>query len=389
MANQIPDEYVSLETMDKAIALAKFYIGQVKLIHANSDDSELAPHIIRLRDASKLAESAGKSGWIHNRSYLQNLPKKLKEQAQRTGRKTAEVVRGWMKEASAMGIGCTRGTGAQLEYHWRCDNSPSSPPPSPTPPPENNFVGFVGDCRSVVGQQPTAETPINKEVDHFVGFVGQFSTSFAAIEDKPETTKVVISNLPQTPKEPQNQPTEPTKNETTAQQAFEVVGHSPTSCQQNLQLQLLTTIAILEIIEIHTEPYFEREEAISAVVTVCSYEESWKGIERTFELVELSEIEKKEVKRRLVESGHGDKIRQLYEQSQQKAAQPERLFKNGDRVQFQQWYGRFAGYVKSGCIVEWDKMAKSLLKRYGKAPAHPVPESQLVLIKRANVLPEE
>jgi hypothetical protein len=105
--------------------------------------------------------------------------------------------------------------------------------------------------------------------------------------------------------------------------------------------------------------------------------------------VELSEIEKQEVERRLFESDHASRIRQLYEQSQQKAAQPERLFKNGDRVQFQHWYGRFAAYVKSGCLVEWDKMPKSLLKRYGKAPAHPVLESELVLIKRADALPAE
>ncbi len=389
MTNQIPDEYVSLETMDKAIALAKFYIGQVKLIHANSDDSELAPHIIRLRDASKLAESAGKSGWIHNRSYLQNLPKKLKEQAQRTGCKTAEVVRSWMREAEAMGIGCTRGTGAQLEYHWRCDNNPSEPPPTPTPPPENKFVGFVGDCRSVVGQQPTAETPINKEVDHFVGFVGQFSTSSKAFVNEPEINNMVISNSPEILHELGIEPTEPTKFETTAEQGFEIVGHSPTSRQQNLQLQLLTTIVILDIISIETEPYFESEQTISGVVTVCSFEETWEGLQRTFELVELSENEKQEVKRRLVELGHGSKIRQLYEQSQQKAAQPERSFKNGDRVQFQHWYGRFAAYVKSGCLVEWDKMPKSLLKMYGKAPTQPVPESELVLIKRVNALPEQ
>jgi putative DNA primase/helicase len=158
---------------------------------------------------------------------------------------------------------------------------------------------------------------------------------------------------------------------------------------ENLQLKLLTIITILDIISTETEPYFEREETISGVVTVCSYEESWEGIERTFELVELSEIEKKEVKRRLVELGHGARIRQLFEQSQQKAAQPERLFKSGDRVQFQHWYGRFAAYVKSGCLVEWDKMPKSLLKMYGKAPAHPVSELELVLIKKANVLPEQ
>jgi len=389
MANQIPDEYVSLETMEKAIALAKFYIGQVKLIHANSDDLELAPHIIRLRDASKLAESVGKSGWIHNRAYLQNLPKNLKEQAQRVGGKAAEVVRSWMREAEAMGIGRTRGTGAKLEYHWRCDNSPTEPPYPPTPPPENKFVGFVGDCRSVVGQQPTAETPINKEVDHFVGFVGQFSTSSTAFVNEPEINNMVISGSAEIRKELGIEPTEPTKIETTAEQGFELVGQSPTSRQQNLQLQLLTTIAILDIISIETEPYFESEQTISGVVTVCSFEETWEGIQRTFELVELSENEKQEVKRRLVELGHGSKIRQLYEQSQQKAAQPERSFKNGDRVQFQHWYGRFAAYVKSGCLVEWDKMPKSLLKMYGSAPTQPVAESELVLIKRVNALPEQ
>jgi hypothetical protein len=167
------------------------------------------------------------------------------------------------------------------------------------------------------------------------------------------------------------------------------IGHESDEPTTNPQLLLATLNTILEIIEIHTEPYFEREETISGVVTVCSYEESWEGIERTFELVELSEIEKQEVERRLFESDHASRIRQLYEQSQQKAAQSERLFKNGDSVQYQHWYGRFAAYVKSGCLVEWDKMPKSLLKMYGKAPTQPVPESELVLIKRANVLPEQ
>jgi len=386
MANQIPDEYVSLETMDKAIALAKFYIGQVKLIHANSDSEELAPHIIRLRDASKLAESAGKSGWIHNRSYLQNLPKKLKEQAQRTGRKTAEVVRSWMREAEAMGIGCTRGTGAQLEYHWLCDNNFSEPPPTPTPPPENNFVGFVGDCRSVVGQQPTAETPINKEVDHFVGFVGQFSTSSKAFVNEPEINNMVISGSAEILHELGIEPTEPTKFETTAEQGFEVVGHSPTSRQQNLQLQLLTTIAILDIISIETEPYFESEQTISGVVTVCSFEETWEGIQRTFELVELSENEKQEVKRRLVELGHGSKIRQLDEQYLQKASQPEVVFEKGDRVQYQHWYGTLAVRVSAGWLVQWDKLSKSCAKRHGEIPAnakHPLKEVDLKLISKA------
>jgi hypothetical protein len=176
------------------------------------------------------------------------------------------------------------------------------------------------------------------------------------------------------------------------------IGHESDEPTTNPQLLLATLHTILEIIEIHTEPYFEREETISGVVTVCSYEESWEGIERTFELVELSEIEKQEVKRRLGQLGHAARIRQLYKQAQEKVAktesaagdklaQPQPRFKNGDRVRYQHWLGRFGGYVKSGCLVAFDK-SKSTTKRYGPAPTEPLPESELVLIERANAEPE-
>jgi hypothetical protein len=176
------------------------------------------------------------------------------------------------------------------------------------------------------------------------------------------------------------------------------IGHESDEPTTNPQLLLATLHTILEIIEIHTEPYFEREETISGVVTVCSYEESWEGIERTFELVELSEVEKQEVKRRLAQLGHAARIRQLYKQAQEKVAQtesaagdklaqPQRRFKNGDRVRYQHWLGRFGGYVKSGCLVAFDK-SKSTTKRYGPAPTEPLPESELVLIEKANAEPE-
>jgi len=37
--------------------------------------------------------------------------------------------------------------------------------------------------------------------------------------------------------------------------------------------------------------------------------------------------------------------------SDYKVASSEQLFKNGDRVQYQQRHGRFAGYVKSGEVA--------------------------------------
>jgi putative DNA primase/helicase len=146
----------------------------------------------------------------------------------------------------------------------------------------------------------------------------------------------------------------------------------------------------LEPTQVCTEPTPEEllEETISGVATVCCYQESWEDLQRTFKISGLSDFEKQLVKDRLIELGYGPKIRQLYEKSQQKAAEPERLFRNGDRVQYHHWYGRFGGYVRNGCLVVFDK-SKSKTKLYGPAPTEPLPESELVLIKRADALPEQ
>lgn len=71
----------------------------------------------------------------------------------------------------------------------------------------------------------------------------------------------------------------------------------------------------------------------------------------------------------------------------EKVTQPQQLFRNGDRVRYQHWCGRFGGYVRSGCLVVFDK-SKSTTKLYGSAPTEPLAESELMLIERANVLPE-
>jgi putative DNA primase/helicase len=71
----------------------------------------------------------------------------------------------------------------------------------------------------------------------------------------------------------------------------------------------------------------------------------------------------------------------------EKVAQPQRRFKNGDRVRYQHWHGIFGGYVRSGCLVVFDK-SKSTTK-FGSAPTEPLAESELVLIERANFLPKQ
>jgi hypothetical protein len=381
MAGATPDEFISLDTINKAIELAKFYMGQVKLLHAHSDNEGLAPHIIRLRDASKLAEEVGKDGWIHNRIFYQNLPKKLKEQLKKEG--GIEAVRKWMHEAVALGIGQTRGAKAKLEFHWRSDNSSPTPPT----PPEN----FVGDCGRVVGDQPTTESLVNKGVENIVDFVGQNSISPTALLDNEKITNKVMADSSQILEELQNLSTEPTKIETTKQQAIELVDDLPTSRPQNPQLLLTTTQTILGIIATHTQPYFKWEDDVNVAVELLPLTENWSEVQEIISGLELDKAQQQEVERRLTQLGHCGKLHALSSktqvtqsesESEEKVAKAERRFRNGDRVRYQQWYGRFGGYVKSGCLVEFDK-SKSTTKLYGSAPTQPIAESDLVLVEKA------
>ncbi|HEY9649558.1 MAG TPA: DUF3987 domain-containing protein [Coleofasciculaceae cyanobacterium] len=110
----VPAEEIPLAIMEKAISLAKFYIGQVKLIHANCDDESIPTHVIKLIELSKRLEQNGKDGWIKAKAYCEQFAKKKRPKAQQA--------REWMLEAVALGHGKTRGTGNQLEFHWLGDN---------------------------------------------------------------------------------------------------------------------------------------------------------------------------------------------------------------------------------------------------------------------------
>jgi len=120
-----PSEEIPLHIMEMAIQLARFYMGQVKVIHANSDDDSLPSHILKMIELSKRLEANGKSGWLKAKQVQETFSKKK--------RPPAQTVRDWMKEAVNIGYGQTRNTGNRLEYHWRKDNGDNDPD-SDSPP---------------------------------------------------------------------------------------------------------------------------------------------------------------------------------------------------------------------------------------------------------------
>jgi hypothetical protein len=122
----LPTEEIPLSIMEMAIALAKFYIGQVKLIHANcaADLGDMAPHLVKIVELSKRMDATTGNSWI-------------KAKVVQTGydsrhRPRPDAVRSWFRELEALGIGSTRGAGIRLEYSWKLPDLPmddSDPPP--------------------------------------------------------------------------------------------------------------------------------------------------------------------------------------------------------------------------------------------------------------------
>ncbi len=157
--------------MEMAIELAKFYIGQVKLVHSFSDEEGLAPGIVKLYELSKRLHANGKDGWVKAQQYRELFAAKK--------RPSAQQARSLMLEAQSMGVGRTRGTGNRLEYYWCCDNDGNN---TPSPSPDN--LGNLGKVREDLGKGvPYTETIENKGIEGNLGNLGKGVPSFSGADN--------------------------------------------------------------------------------------------------------------------------------------------------------------------------------------------------------------
>jgi hypothetical protein len=171
-----PEEEIPLFIMEMAIDLAKFYIGQVKLVHSFSDEEGLAPGIVKLFELSKRLDTNGKDGWVKAQQYRELFAAKK--------RPSAQQARSLMLEAQSMGVGRTRGTGNRLEYHWLCDNNNGDDNP---PSPMNNLgnLGNLGKLREDLGKAvPYVETVATKEIEDNLGNLGKGIPNFSLTQKK-------------------------------------------------------------------------------------------------------------------------------------------------------------------------------------------------------------
>ncbi|MEH2334589.1 hypothetical protein [Nostoc sp.] len=94
----------------------KFYIGQVRMVHAFVDDGDsVAPLLLKVIELSKRNQLAGEEGWIKASDVQKNTT--------RAKRPSAVEARNWMIQASNLGYGIIRGEGSKIEFKTSLQNS--------------------------------------------------------------------------------------------------------------------------------------------------------------------------------------------------------------------------------------------------------------------------
>jgi hypothetical protein len=166
----VPDEEIPLQPLDCAIALAKFYIGQVKLIHANcsTDLGEMAPHLAKIVELSKRMEATTGNSWIKAKVVQSGYDSRH--------RPRPDSIRSWFRELEALSLGRTQGKGIRLEYSWKL---PDLPFDEPDPPPQEK-VEKSGEKWIT---SPPPNSTVYQEKSKKVEKVDNQHTSLQAVEE--------------------------------------------------------------------------------------------------------------------------------------------------------------------------------------------------------------
>jgi len=111
-AGEMPEEFISKGTMEKAIRLAKFYISQVKLIHAEGaaeqgDIPSLLQKVLKLAEAKQRNKQQPLTA-----SDVSNGIKALR------GKGRAEEIRSIFMQLAEMGKGTIEGSGIRLKFRY-------------------------------------------------------------------------------------------------------------------------------------------------------------------------------------------------------------------------------------------------------------------------------
>lgn len=104
---ETPVDRISLQTMQAAIALSRYYLGQVRLIHSEGGQVD------KLQDyCQRLIKISQRQGWISARETRNN------DRCIRSELKDLDEIRSLFRELAAMGIGELSGEGRSLRWRY-------------------------------------------------------------------------------------------------------------------------------------------------------------------------------------------------------------------------------------------------------------------------------
>ncbi|MGB7416233.1 MAG: DUF3987 domain-containing protein [Thermosynechococcaceae cyanobacterium] len=157
IAVQTPSEQISAETMQAAINLSKFYLGQVKLIHSEGDalEGDLAPNYCKILALSE------RKGWVTARDIYRG-------RAVCDRKMPLDQIRVLMQELVTMGLAVPRNEGNRLEIKVLRSDSAVSKAGDNAPQTGDNILKF-GDSNHWHGDS----NPVFEDYRETVTTIGQ------------------------------------------------------------------------------------------------------------------------------------------------------------------------------------------------------------------------
>jgi CRISPR-associated protein Cmr3 len=179
ISGQLPAEQVAEATMQSAIQLSKFYLGQVKLIHSEGDalDHDLTPSYCKILSLSQ------RKGWVTARDIY-------RARAVGDRKATLNQIRGLMRELVTMGLAQARNQGNRLEIR-AFNPGDTHPNTDDNPPKSGDNPSEFGDSLLNAGDNWTTERD-KRELASIRHSVNRTFTS-----DNPNVTKngAVVTTL--------------------------------------------------------------------------------------------------------------------------------------------------------------------------------------------------
>jgi len=331
--DESPEKYVSADTMKAAIRLAKYHIGQVKLVHAEGDAANGDIAAIH----AKIIQLSERKGWL-KAADVRDMDRQTKKKF------TPSDIRAHFKELEASGFGQCQGEGTRLMWTIHKPESPDDSPPPPSGKTQDSGEKLRESSEPAQDSVVTTESITSNVLPHsadttqdnFSASAQELGNETGVNEINDAAPKGDVPNCPEIESSSQNQET---VSLTAPEEIQDTCSEPVLGCPENSELSDPTPV---------TGKEFEPNDVVALVADptqlgeVLYFNPDWNEYN-----VALS-------------SG----MTNYYKPSELIKVVP----RAGARIQYKQFSGTLVSKVASGWHVRWS-VSKSLKKRFGNPPS--------------------